>query len=291
MSETWIIKDAAPVDTASYTLNQTDILFVSGSESFTGIRVNTISDGVYLTYYKGSTRNQVASYVVSSENVGFSWGDIKYKTLTFDTTPTGALSAWLQKNAYKQIEYLTKTSDLISVANAIRAKGDTTVQLVYPDGFVSAIQDIETTKPEQTKSITITSNGTTTVTPDDGYTLNSATITTNVPSSGINGTLINNFVVEDGILQFEIPQEDYSNYRNYYIKKSTVKFGLFLSNITNNTSAAVWRVTHETSSDWQFSTNYVNVTKEGVMYNFTINLADSGGYYYDGTVSVYVITA
>lgn len=143
-------------------------------------------------------------------------------------------------------------------------------------------------KPEQTKSVTITSNGTTTVTPDDGKTLSSVSVTTNVPSHGINGALIDNFVVEDGILQFGIPQEDYPNYRNYYIKKSTVKFGLFLSNIAM-TSTDVWRVTHETSSDWAFSTNYVNVTQEGVMYNFTINLADSGGYYYDGTVSVYVI--
>lgn len=146
-------------------------------------------------------------------------------------------------------------------------------------------------KPEQTKSVTITSNGTTTVTPDSGHTLSSVTITTNVPSSGINGTLIDNFVVEDGILQFGIPQEDYPNYRNYYIKKSTIKFGLFLSTITNSSSGAAWRVTHETSSDWAFSANYVNVTQEGVMYNFTINLADSGGYYYNGTVSVYAITA
>lgn len=41
-------------------------------------------------------------------------------------------------------EYLTNTADLTAVANAIRAKGGTSAQLVYPAGFVSAIQAIQT---------------------------------------------------------------------------------------------------------------------------------------------------
>ena len=41
-------------------------------------------------------------------------------------------------------EYLTNTTDLTKVASAIRAKGGTTAQLVYPDGFVTAIQAIQT---------------------------------------------------------------------------------------------------------------------------------------------------
>ena len=39
-------------------------------------------------------------------------------------------------------EYLTNTADLTAVADAIRAKGGTSDPLVYPDGFVSAIQAI-----------------------------------------------------------------------------------------------------------------------------------------------------
>ena len=39
-------------------------------------------------------------------------------------------------------EYLTNTTDLTSVANAIRTKGGTTELLAYPDEFVSAIQAI-----------------------------------------------------------------------------------------------------------------------------------------------------
>lgn len=40
-------------------------------------------------------------------------------------------------------EYLTNTTDLTAVANAIRSKGGTTDPLVYPDGFVTAINNIQ----------------------------------------------------------------------------------------------------------------------------------------------------
>ena len=40
-------------------------------------------------------------------------------------------------------EYLTNTTDLTKVASAIRKKGGTTAQLIYPDGFVTAIQAIQ----------------------------------------------------------------------------------------------------------------------------------------------------
>ncbi len=39
-------------------------------------------------------------------------------------------------------EYAVNQSDLTSVANAIREKGETSEQLVFPSGFVTAIQDI-----------------------------------------------------------------------------------------------------------------------------------------------------
>ena len=41
-------------------------------------------------------------------------------------------------------EYLTNTTDLTKVASAIREKGGTSASLVYPDGFVTAIQAIQT---------------------------------------------------------------------------------------------------------------------------------------------------
>lgn len=41
-------------------------------------------------------------------------------------------------------EYLTNTTDLTKVASAIREKGGTSDKLVYPDGFVTAIGNIQT---------------------------------------------------------------------------------------------------------------------------------------------------
>ena len=47
-------------------------------------------------------------------------------------------------------EYLTNTTDLTSVANAIREKGGTTDPLIYPEGFVTAIQAIQSGGGEET---------------------------------------------------------------------------------------------------------------------------------------------
>lgn len=42
------------------------------------------------------------------------------------------------------VNYLTNTSELTAIADAIREKGETTAQLSYPAGFISAISAIET---------------------------------------------------------------------------------------------------------------------------------------------------
>ena len=55
-------------------------------------------------------------------------------------------------------EYLTNTTDLTAVANAIRVKGGTSTPLVYPDGFVTAIQSIDTTGGLKPATVTITSS-------------------------------------------------------------------------------------------------------------------------------------
>ena len=62
-------------------------------------------------------------------------------------------------------EYLTNTADLTAVADAIRAKGGTAAQLVYPSGFVSAIQAIQTGAPLQ---IVVTTGAGATVTATKG---------------------------------------------------------------------------------------------------------------------------
>ena len=75
-------------------------------------------------------------------------------------------------------EYLTNTADLTAVADAIRAKGGTSAQLIYPSGFVSAIQAIPTGIVPQ---LIVTASAGATVTATNG----SKTISGTADSTGV----------------------------------------------------------------------------------------------------------
>ncbi len=83
-------------------------------------------------------------------------------------------------------EYLTNTTDLTKVASAIREKGGTSDSLAYPDGFVTAIQAIQT-GPELQIIVTVTSGATVTATKGSlsvsGTSVN-GTCTLTVPEAG-----------------------------------------------------------------------------------------------------------
>ena len=83
-------------------------------------------------------------------------------------------------------EYLTNTTDLTKVASAIREKGGTSDPLVYPDGFVTAIQDIQTGTELQI-IVTVASGATVTATKGSlsvsGTSVN-GTCTLTVPEAG-----------------------------------------------------------------------------------------------------------
>ena len=86
--------------------------------------------------------NEIANFDPGA-SAGFEFYNEAYRKLTFDTPPTGDLLTWLQSNAVKQ-----------------------------PDG--TAVQD--------TKALTITSNGTVSVTPDAPYDgLSSVDVTVAIP--------------------------------------------------------------------------------------------------------------
>ena len=91
-------------------------------------------------------------------------------------------------------EYLTNTTDLTKVASAIREKGGTSDLLVYPDGFVTAIQAIQA-GTELKIIVTVTSGATVTATKGSkvvsGTSVN-GTCTLVVPEEGewtVNATL------------------------------------------------------------------------------------------------------
>ena len=83
-------------------------------------------------------------------------------------------------------EYLTNTTDLTKVASAIREKGGTSDSLVYPDGFVTAIQAIQAGTELQI-IVSVTSGATVTATKGSlsvsGTSVN-GTCTLTVPEAG-----------------------------------------------------------------------------------------------------------
>jgi hypothetical protein len=83
-------------------------------------------------------------------------------------------------------EYLTNTTDLTKVASAIREKGGTSDPLVYPSGFISAIQAIQTGTELQI-IVTVASGATVTATKGSKVvsgTAVSGTCTLTVPEAG-----------------------------------------------------------------------------------------------------------
>lgn len=65
----------------------------------------------------------------------------------------------------------------------------------------------EASKPEQAKSVAITANGTTTVTPDDGYVLSSVNVDVNIPSKPEQAKSVT--ITENGTTEI-IPDEGYT---------------------------------------------------------------------------------
>ena len=147
MSEIWLLS-AKPNIAVSPQINM-NVDFISNGTVFNKISIgyNYSRDDDGAVVYVGN-RIKYGDLVVLSTVNGEpkTFIDEAYRTLRFYTSPTGDLLTWLQANADKQVdtEYLTRKSELMEIADAIRAKGGTSAQLVYPTGFVSAIQAIQT---------------------------------------------------------------------------------------------------------------------------------------------------
>ena len=113
MSQTWVIRDNAPV--GIYGIHLTDVNFTSNGQNFT--RIDTLNRGRYdpvtkiskmsytLRYYTSeSSKISVTSSPIITENdmpTGNVWEftNEAYRTITFETPPTGDLLLWLLNNA------------------------------------------------------------------------------------------------------------------------------------------------------------------------------------------------
>lgn len=98
MSQTWVIKYTAPVDEASRELSAQQCSFTSNERKFSSISItDPEAAAIYVLRYDNF---EVAVAEVGLGYYKFDWsGNEAYKTLEFDTAPTGELLAWLQKNA------------------------------------------------------------------------------------------------------------------------------------------------------------------------------------------------
>ncbi len=118
MSQTWVIKDTAPVDPNEF-FSDVSINFTSNNESFTSLGV--VDGGATCELqYNGMTYAGVDLGDPQSSGV-FEWDNEAYKTLVFDTAPTGILLAWLKKNADKQAE---EKPDVITALITDRTNAD-----------------------------------------------------------------------------------------------------------------------------------------------------------------------
>lgn len=101
MSQTWVIKDTAPVDRTTSLNFASDISFTSNNEQFSKILIaNNGEDTVMMGYWKtDGTAVSVASVWYNTGETAFKWNNNAYKTIIFDTAPSGDLLSWLQKNA------------------------------------------------------------------------------------------------------------------------------------------------------------------------------------------------
>ena len=90
--ETWVIEGKAGGVFAT-----TQISFTSNGQKFTSIGAKYVDFFVFLYY----DNNEIAGYDPGAGN-GLEFYNEAYRTLTFDTPPTGALFPWLQANGVKQ---------------------------------------------------------------------------------------------------------------------------------------------------------------------------------------------
>lgn len=92
--EIWILNDNI---SPAKTLEKTEINFTSNNTQYTALQYKRSTLGYYTA--DGSLID-IADADIMGETT--SWTNTAYKTITFDTTPTGALLTWLQANGTKQ---------------------------------------------------------------------------------------------------------------------------------------------------------------------------------------------
>lgn len=177
---TWVINETpnyAPFTGIEYSAA---LNFISNNTNFRLFYPQSPSlgmSGLGNTYYwYADASGSVNAYSSNARTGTASWTNEVYRTVQItggsDATNSTVI-AWFEANAVQQTvtneTYITNDVDLTSVADAIRTKGSTSASLVYPAGYVSAINALQTGTLQSYKSAIYTSPGTATILPDSGY--------------------------------------------------------------------------------------------------------------------------
>lgn len=253
----------------------------------TGGYVGVDGDGVYhgtdLYYYDDSGNAPWDGWTLSNRTI---------EIIDGDAVTNANLIAWLEANAEQQIpdiDYLTTTSELTSVANAIRTKGGTSASLVYPAGFVTAIQSLPSATPTQVKSDTYYVNDTYSIYPDAGYALSRVNVTVAVPQGGTHRITLKNagnseyvYVEYNGVTYyqqgyFDVP--DGATVRFYASAGPTNRVYLNGNEQTLTSNAYTWTATSDASVLFDYSLadhGFIRVAKDGYVYTQAKTVTSNG---------------
>ena len=107
MAETWVLNTTVTVPSSVFRVS-----FTSNGKNFTGINRSGASPS-YLSYtsFAGDTTDSTRVYQNGS------WFNDAYRTLVFDTAPTGDMLTWLQANGQKQSEPEPETPANVCLVN------------------------------------------------------------------------------------------------------------------------------------------------------------------------------
>ena len=174
MAETWVIDENANIVSFDY-----NISFISNGGSYNHLFTQDIDGGFQLNY------DSVMAYGMVFPAQIITWTNEAYRTITFETAPTGNLLTWLEANGTltpsSSPSIADKLQDLIDIKQdikeAIENKG---VDLTGVDfgGYAEKIDEIPLPKEEQTKTVSSPnfSSGNVVVTPDSGKVLTQVTV-------------------------------------------------------------------------------------------------------------------
>ena len=114
--ETWVIKKSIEPGT----LPDTQINFISNGISFERIRYYSVGGRIYY----GGTEVWLEG----------SWNNDAFRTVTFETPPTGSLLMWLEANAVKQTDTLPAVVELTQAQyNALSVYDNNTYYLIVEE--------------------------------------------------------------------------------------------------------------------------------------------------------------